>query len=79
MNTVLHENARLKQKLRQYEEHHAKLRSAVIEKLEALEHEADTEKAHCEGDKLISKFLRDTGHIDVANAFDAARQDWYYG
>ena len=80
MNTALHEIARLKRDLAMLRPPAVAKRAAqTVERLEELEKSGDPEAARCEGDKLISDFLRAAGHADLANAFDAARENWWYG
>ena len=78
MHNVLIRLAAAEKRVKELETGQADLRKAVIDKLEALEDSGDPEAEHTQGDQLISQFLRDLGHKDVADAFDAARQDWWY-
>ena len=73
---VLIEVAHLKQRLKAYEAQE-KRAAEFVDAIEELEG-ADPELAHTEGDKLVSKLLRDIGLKDAANAYDAARENWWY-
>lgn len=76
MNTLVklaHANKRIKE----LESGHAEAVTAFVDAIEALDSE-NPETAHPKGDALLSKFLRDIGHRDAANANDAARENWWY-
>ncbi len=77
MQHILAREAALKKRIKDLESGHAEKVSAFVDAIEDLEG-ADPELAHSEGDKLVSQLLRDLGHKDAANAYDAARQDWWY-
>ena len=76
---ILIENAHLKRRVRELESGHAELAAALIESLESLDGHPDPEQAHKQADTLVSKFIRDIGHKQVANTWDAAREGWFYG
>ena len=78
MHNVLNRLAAAEKRVKELEAGHAEARAALIDKLEELELLLDKELAHSEGDKAVSTFLRRLGHSEAANAYDAAREGWFY-
>ncbi len=79
MQHILAREAALKARVKELESGHAEYAAALIDKLEDLELLPNAMEAHEEADKLVSKFLRDLGQTEAANAWDAAREGWFYG
>lgn len=78
MNTVLQENARLKREIAKLKPEAVQKRVAkAIETLEHLQTVSDPEAAHKAADNCLCLFLRDIGHREVADEFEAVER--YFG
>ena len=77
MNSVLHENARLRKQLRELRpEAVERLAAEAVERLERLQEARDPEVAHEQADRVLCRFLRAIGYRAMADEFEAVER-WY--
>lgn len=77
MSSALHEISRLKREIATLKPEAVRRRAAqAVERLEELQKSSDPETAHEAADNVLCGFLRDIGHREVADEFEAVER-WY--